>query len=58
MIEESDYSDSKKEESNSESPPLIYRIKSYPPKSIMDNLSYMLIRPPRFLYNEQLLLPP
>jgi hypothetical protein len=33
-----------------------YRIKEYQPDGIISQFSYMLIRPPRFLYNEKLLV--
>lgn len=34
-----------------------YHIKYYEPSNYLEKLSYMLIRPPRLLYNEELLRP-
>jgi hypothetical protein len=32
-------------------------MKHYSPKGIMEELAYMLIRPPRFIYNPEILKP-
>ena len=48
MIEQTQSENSKSDISGS---PLVYKIKEYRPKSVKETLSYMLIRPPRFLYN-------
>ena len=48
MIEQAQSENSKSDISGS---PLVYKIKEYRPKSVKETLSYMLIRPPRFLYN-------
>ncbi len=38
-------------------PVAVYRLKYYEPESLFDNVLYALIRPPRFVYNERLLIP-
>lgn len=38
-------------------PVTVYRLKYYKPESLFDNILYALIRPPRFVYNEKLLIP-
>jgi pimeloyl-ACP methyl ester carboxylesterase len=41
----------------SRSPVRTYEVKRYEPTTCIEKYSYMLIRPPRFLYNEEILNP-
>lgn len=37
--------------------PALFEMKHYSPDGIMEQLAYMLIRPPRFIYNPEILKP-
>lgn len=43
--------------STAASRPKLFELQHYPTDGIMDELAYMLIRPPRFLYSPEMLRP-
>jgi hypothetical protein len=43
--------------STAASRPKLFELQHYPTEGVMEELAYMLIRPPRFLYNPEMLRP-